>query len=134
MAPKFERIAMRFFVSRNLPLVSYNRPAPGLLYRPDFVFHNPNRLVIVECDENQHVLYCQCKETEREERIRQAYRSHYNVEPLIFRYDPQPPGERACVRAAMVADIVYRELHGLKHTPTTERLCKILTSEKIVLY
>ena len=132
--PKFEQIALRFFQARNLPLVSHNKTAPGLLYRPDFVFRRDDRLVIVECDEWQHSRYCKTKERIREEKILLAYQQHTGLDPKIIRYDPQPVGERACVRASVVAEIVNRELYGLQHTPTILKMCQFVGKHKIIVY
>lgn len=132
--PKYEQIALRFFNARNLPLVSYNKAAPGLRYRPDFVFRRADRLVIVECDEEQHAAYCPKKERIREARILAAYHRTTGIPPKLIRYDPQPEGERACVRASMVADIVDRELLGVGHTPTALKICQFVGENKIVCY
>ncbi len=132
--PKFEQLALRFFNARNLPLVSHNKAAPGLLYRPDFVFRRNDRLIIVECDEDQHVRYCKNKERVREEKIMMAYHQTTGIKPKIIRYDPQPEGERACVRASFVADVINRELHGVNHTPTALRVCQFVGEDKIVCY
>jgi hypothetical protein len=134
MPPKYEQIALRFFMARNLPLLTYNKMAPGLKYRPDFVFQRNEKLIILECDENQHATYCPKKERIREARIMAAYRRETGIKPKLIRYDPHPEGERACVRASMVADIVNRELHGVGHTPSTLKICQFVGEDKIVCY
>lgn len=131
--PKFEQIALKAFIARTLPLISHNRRAPGLRYRPDFVFQRNDNLVIVECDENQHASYCPRRERIREARILAAYHREYGVQPKLIRYDPAPDGVRACARAALVADIISRELHDVGHTPTAERVC-IFEDNKITCY
>lgn len=109
---QYERIALRFFQSRNLPLISHNKTIGGSWYRPDFVFQRDDVTVVVECDEDKHERYDKLKEQIREDVI-MARLQEMGCTPYLVRYDPAPGNVRACVRAAEVSDVVYRLLHGM---------------------
>jgi len=131
---KYERIALRFFQSRNLPLVSHNKTLSGSWYRPDFVFKQGGVAVVVECDENRHESYDRVKEARREDVIMTHLRES-GFKTYLVRYDPAPAGVRSCVRAAEVSDLVYRLLHGMniKHLIWREYVA-VDSEARITLY
>lgn len=109
---RYEKLALQFFKSRNLPLKSYNKTVEGCWYRPDFIFERNNIAVVVECDENQHETYDKVKEEIREDIIMTRLRG-LGHKTYLIRYDPAPENTRACVRAAEVSDMVHKLLHGM---------------------
>jgi len=131
---QYEKIALRFFRSRNLPLASYNKTIGGSWYRPDFIFKQNDVAVVVECDEQRHETYDRVKEEIRETVIMNRLRD-LGFRPHLVRYDPAPENVRACVRAAEVSDVVYRLLHGMdiKHLTWREHV-SVQESGTIIIY
>lgn len=131
---QYEKIALRFFRSRNLPLISYNKTIGGSWYRPDFIFKQRDIAVVVECDERQHETYDPVKEERREAVIMDRLKD-LGYRPRLVRYDPAPADVRACVRAAEVSEVVHHLLHGMdiKHL-TWRNHVSVRESGAIIIY
>jgi len=75
-----------FFKTHSLTPV-YNQKVLGTKYRPDFVFHTPDGVVIVENDEHGHVKYNKTVEQERMQEMQSALK----LPTHFVRFNPHSP-------------------------------------------